>query len=145
MAELLRLELTCEASSAARSRRAMRSWLRSVCGHGELCEPCDDLVFAVSEAVTNCIDHAYRGLAAGAVSVQGSLERPGDDAGTAVVVHVADGGRWRTPRREPGDRGRGLMMMRASVGEMDVQARPSGTTVTFRKRSACLSPACAGT
>lgn len=140
MAEPLGFVLPCADSSAARCRRTLRAWLLTLCGPEELCATCEDLVFAVSEAVTNCVDHAYRDRPDGPVSVRCDLERsPG--TGSSVVVRVGDGGAWRPPPADPGDRGRGLMMMRASVDEMDVRARTSGTTVTLRQGLRCPAPA----
>ncbi|RZT83445.1 anti-sigma regulatory factor (Ser/Thr protein kinase) [Pseudonocardia sediminis] len=140
MVEPLRIVLPCEASSAATSRREMRAWLLELCGPDQLCDTCDDLVFAVSEAVTNSIDHAYLTRPTGPVSLRCAVEESPDAAsGLAVVVQVGDEGAWRTPPEDPGDRGRGLMMMRASVDAMDVQVHVSGTTVVLRTDLRCPS------
>jgi len=45
---------------------------------------------------------------------------------------VRDRGSWRAPRGE--NRGRGQMIMRASMDDVDVSADEAGTLVTMRRR-----------
>ncbi len=49
-----------------------------------------------------------------------------------VDIAVRDYGAWRPPRE--GDQGRGLALMRALMGDVDVQPSPEGTTVRLRRR-----------
>jgi anti-sigma regulatory factor (Ser/Thr protein kinase) len=88
----------------------------------------DDLValeLGLVEAATNSIEHAYPDRP-GVVRIDAQLERDGH-----VCVVVADNGRWKVPRANPGFRGRGLVMMREFSDTLRVQPSPRGTTVTF--------------
>jgi serine phosphatase RsbU (regulator of sigma subunit)/anti-sigma regulatory factor (Ser/Thr protein kinase)/anti-anti-sigma regulatory factor len=106
-------------------RRELAAWLNDV-GASE--DDVQTLVHAVGEAVTNAVEHAYPDPpdADACVRVKAEL----DDQGQ-VRVSVADTGRWRPATDDPGHRGRGLMMMRGLVEEVDVDTGPGGTTVTL--------------
>ena len=55
------------------------------------------------------------------------------DVDGVLTVGVRDEGTWRPPDRDPGDRGRGLLIMRQLVDGMVVRGE-HGTTVTLRTR-----------
>jgi anti-anti-sigma factor len=55
------------------------------------------------------------------------------DVDGVLTVTVRDEGTWRPPDRDPGDRGRGLLIMRQLVDGMVVRGE-HGTTVTLRTR-----------
>jgi serine/threonine-protein kinase RsbW len=146
VSEALRVVLRAGGRSPAQARRVLSSWLARVCGRGT--GPADapddateDLVFAVSEAVTNCVDHAYRGGEPGAIRLVGRLDedRDRDDGSSSreVTVAVSDEGAWCEPTADPGHRGRGLSMMRASVTAFDLVVGRGGTTVTMTQRLSC--------
>ncbi len=73
----------------------------------------------------------------------GHHDRPGEElvvelrlgAGRKPTVRVTDTGRWRQVPA-PGDRGRGLRMMRAVMDSVDVDSEEGGTVVTMRRRPA---------
>jgi anti-anti-sigma factor len=88
-------------------------------------EEAHDLVFAVGEAVTNVIEHAYTSTA-GQVEVEASMGQ-----GLARVV-VRDRGRWRPSRPDEG--GRGLLLMQGLVEEVDVISGPGGTEIRLSRR-----------
>ena len=136
MTEVLRLVLRAGGRPPAQARRAVTGWLAKVCGRAALCDVADDLVFAVSEAVTNCVDHAYRGRAPGDIRVEGSLSAP-PGAPRAVTVAVSDDGAWSEPDRDPGFRGRGLSMIRSSVTSLNLAAGRCGTTLTMTQQLGC--------
>jgi serine/threonine-protein kinase RsbW len=154
----LELVLPSEATVAAQFRRAISAWLHTVCGRREPCETCDDVVYAVSEAVTNCVDHAYPDRERGPITVRATVD--GDPArvrGSAsdvasapvivrtgggrrpagVTVSVSDEGRWRPPPAEPGDRGRGLRMIRAYMDSVEIVRGDSGTTLILWCKLEC--------
>jgi serine/threonine-protein kinase RsbW len=154
----LKLVLPSEATTAARCRRAISAWLHSVCGRREPCATCDDVVYAVSEAVTNCVDHAYPDRERGPITVRATADGdPARDRGSAaalasalaiartgggrrpagVTVSVSDQGRWRPPPADPGDRGRGLTMIRAYVDSVEIVRGDSGTTLTLWCKLEC--------
>ncbi len=92
-------------------------------------ETVDDLQFALGEALTNIVDHAY---AYAATPTEGDMdyrvEIGGDDR---VRVEVRDEGAWRAPPDDPGYRGRGLTSLEAISEELVVLREPGGTTVRF--------------
>jgi anti-anti-sigma factor len=125
----LRLTLPAKPSALRGARAAVRGWLRDAGVDGR---EADDVVLAASEAVSNSVEHAYGGRApAGRAEVELEVAREDDGA---LVVAVRDRGRWREPGRPEPGRGRGLVLMRAVMDEVDVDARPGGTTVRMRRR-----------
>lgn len=131
MSPTLRVELPVEPGSAGRSRRETRRWLASLCGTDEQCPTVQDLVLAVNEAVSNCIEHAY-----GATGLGGdaTVLLRGDAEGYRVRMEVSDRGRWRDPPTDPGHRGRGIGMIEAVAEDVRVVPGPDGTTVSFQGR-----------
>lgn len=146
----LHVELPAEPASAARSRRATREWLASLCGVNTLCDTGEDIVLAVNEAVSNGIEHAYPG-GAGTVTLDGRVRETGrrapDEAGYGaeleICIEVADHGSWRAPSGDPGYRGRGLQMAEAVVDELDVDHGPDGTVVRLHRSLGCPAAAMA--
>jgi serine/threonine-protein kinase RsbW len=140
--DLLELALSAEPSAPSRVRRAVTDWLFPFCGRQPLCEAAEDLVYAVSEAVSNSVDHAYAGSRRGGVTVRGRF-RPtgrgpvGCSTGVRVELVVVDTGRWREPREVPEGRGRGLRMIGAFVDAVEVSQDGDGTTVTLRRLLDC--------
>lgn len=131
MPPTLRVELPVEPASAGRSRRETGRWLTSLCGTDEQCPTVQDLVLAVNEAVSNCIEHAY-----GAAGSEGpaTVLLHGETDGHRVRMKVSDRGCWRDPPTDPGHRGRGIGMIEAVAEDVRVEPGPDGTTVTFRGR-----------
>ncbi len=105
-------------------RDAMRGWLLAV-GAGP--QAVVDLLFAVGEACTNVVEHAYR-REGGMVDVHLELQLPD------VVATVRDTGRWRLPRG--GNRGRGTVFMRKCASDVRIDHGPWGTTVVIRRNLA---------
>jgi anti-sigma regulatory factor (Ser/Thr protein kinase) len=84
-------------------------------------------VLSVHELVANAAEHAYRGRDPGPVVVE--LRR--DDG--HVTATVADSGRWRVRPTDADDgRGRGLVLVRALMSDVDVRSDDRGTVVRFR-------------
>ena len=101
-------------------RTRLDAWLTSLGGSD------DDVLavrFAVLEAVSNVIEHAYPDDA-GPVRVDGLL-----DAAGRVCMTITDTGRWAPPPAHPGDRGRGLALIRDRMDTVEIETGPSGTTV----------------
>jgi anti-sigma regulatory factor (Ser/Thr protein kinase) len=115
-------------SAPATARRDIRSWLSS---HGWPSDDSDDLVLALSEAITNAAEHAYpiTGLS-GRIELTVTLVT---EAGGRLRARatVTDHGRWRIPSSSPGYRGRGLRMMRALTETVELTAGSRGTQVTM--------------
>jgi anti-anti-sigma factor len=56
------------------------------------------------------------------------------DVDGVLTVTVRDEGTWRPPDRDPGDRGRGLLIMRQLVDTVTLDEQDGGTTVSLRLR-----------
>jgi anti-sigma regulatory factor (Ser/Thr protein kinase) len=133
------------ASSIAVVRGRLSDWLTRL---GWPTESVEDIVLAVSEAVTNAVEHAYStpvpiGLMADTVEVRGVVVHQTSAAGARRRVHVQvrDQGRWRPPpSRQPSDgpsrfRGHGLVVMRALMARVTVNSDTTGTEVELISRS----------
>jgi anti-anti-sigma factor len=123
-----RLSITVPAmpSELADVRRTIRDWLAS---YGVTEDDATAIQHTVGEACINAIEHAYRDRPAEAITITGDI----DDLGSAHL-DVADTGTWRTPSTEPGDRGRGLLLMRALADRVTVQTGPEGTVSSIDTR-----------
>jgi anti-anti-sigma factor len=87
------------------------------------------VMVAVGEACANATEHAYQGVEPGPVSVSAHVDVDG-----VLTVVVRDQGSWRPPDRDPGDRGRGLLIMRQLVDTVTLDEQNRGTTVTLSLR-----------
>lgn len=100
----------------------------------------DELVLAVSEAVSNSVEHGY-GVARevvdhdGLVTVRAAVEVERDGHRRARIV-VADEGSWVERGGTRDRRGHGLTIMRACADELVVDGSPQGTTVVLHSRAA---------
>ncbi|NNH08181.1 ATP-binding SpoIIE family protein phosphatase [Cellulomonas fimi] len=120
----LDVRTTAQAASLGPLRGAIGRWGASV---GLTPRDAALLELAVSETAANSVEHAYRGVAPGPVSVHAEL----DDTAT-VTVTVTDAGTWQEPSSMPSDRGRGLAMARMGGVDVQVDTGASGTCVTLR-------------
>lgn len=104
-------------------RRALRTWCE-LAGLSE--DAAADLALLLSEAATNAVEHAYRGVEPGEWVY--SVRRRGDGG---VRVEVQDFGRWRPPPAEPGYRGRGLAVIRNLATDVVLEPSDAGTRIAF--------------
>ena len=86
------------------------------------------VMVAVGEACANAAEHAYQGREPGPLAVVAGVDVDG-----MLTVTVQDQGTWRPPDRDPGDRGRGLLIMRQLVDAVVLQEE-QGTTLTLSLR-----------
>jgi PAS domain S-box-containing protein len=121
LGETLEVELVGEPAALAAFRQGLRRWLEEA---GAEADEVQDVVMAVNEACQNAIEHAY-GLAPEPFDVRLTCDEG------SVSVTVRDRGGWRDGRSD--DRGRGLPLMRALMDEVDIEQRPTGSTVTLRR------------
>ena len=124
--EPLQLDLLAQPAALPGVRRRLGSWLTGV-GMGE--QERVGVMVAVGEACANAAEHAYRGAEAGPMSVSAHVDIDG-----VLTVSVRDEGTWRPPDRDPGDRGRGLLIMRQLVDTVVIDEQEKGTTVTLALR-----------
>jgi anti-anti-sigma factor len=121
----LDLDLPAVPAALPTVRRHLGAWLGGL-GMGE--QDRVGVMVAVGEAAANAAEHAYRGVEPGRMQVRAAVDVDGQ-----LTVTVRDQGRWRPPERDPGDRGRGLLIMRQLVDGVVLQGE-HGTTVTLSMR-----------
>jgi serine phosphatase RsbU (regulator of sigma subunit)/anti-sigma regulatory factor (Ser/Thr protein kinase) len=121
----LHLDLRAVPAALPGVRRRLGEWLAAL-GMSE--QDRVGVMVAVGEACANAAEHAYRGTEPGPLSVVADVDVDG-----VLTVTVADQGTWRPPDRDPGDRGRGLLIMRQLVDTVLLQGE-QGTTLTLRLR-----------
>jgi anti-anti-sigma factor len=126
--EALRLDLLAVPAALPGVRRRLSAWLTAL-GMGE--QDRVGVMVAVGEACANAAEHAYRGTDPGPMSVTARVDVDG-----VLTVTVHDEGTWRPPDRDPGDRGRGLLIMRQLVDGVTLE-EDGGTTVTLSFRLRC--------
>ena len=119
--EVFRRAFPADAHELATMRADLRAWLER---SGLPTATREDVVLACTEAATNAIEHAYIGRRGDVL-----IEAESEDG--ALRVSVTDHGRWRHPRPDD-SRGRGLELVRAVIGDVDVQRGEGGTTVRMR-------------
>jgi anti-anti-sigma factor len=124
--EPLQLDLIADPAALPGVRRRLNSWLTAL-GMGE--QDRVGVMVAVGEACANAAEHAYRGSEPGPMSVSAQVDVDG-----VLTVTVRDEGTWRPPNRDPGDRGRGLLIMRQLVDGVVLEEEQKGTTVTLSLR-----------
>lgn len=122
----LQIDLTADPAALPGVRRRLSGWLTAL-GMGE--QDRVGVMVAVGEACANAAEHAYRGVAPGPMSVSARVDVDG-----VLTVTVRDEGTWRPPNRDPGDRGRGLLIMRQLVDRVVLEEEARGTTVTLSLR-----------
>jgi anti-anti-sigma factor len=123
--EPFRLELLAAPAALPGVRRRLGAWLAEL-GMGE--QDRVGVMVAVGEACANSAEHAYRGMEPGPLVVSGVVDVDG-----VLTVTVTDQGTWRPPDRDPGDRGRGLLIMRQLVDSVTLE-EDEGTTITLSLR-----------
>ncbi len=131
----LRMTLLAGMAAPALARARISRWLDA---HGWPQEQHDDLVLAVSEAVSNSVEHGYgvnhtTGGHDGLVEVHGVVYTEPDEHRFAVLT-VTDHGSWLPPSAERGNRRHGMPLMEACAESMTVDGTGHGTTVVLRSR-----------
>jgi anti-anti-sigma factor len=119
------LDLPAVPASLPGVRRRLSAWLTGL-GMGE--QDRVGVMVAVGEACANAAEHAYRGADPGPMHLRAAVDVDG-----VLTVTVRDEGTWRPPDRDPGDRGRGLLIMRQLVDGVVLEEQ-RGTTVTLSLR-----------
>ncbi|QFZ19479.1 SpoIIE family protein phosphatase [Saccharothrix syringae] len=115
------VEFPAHTSQLAPTRRALRAWLTR-CGVPE--DQVHNVLIAAGEACANAVEHAYRDLPAGTISLRASVE------GDRLHLTITDRGRWKRAAPDPNDyRGRGLVLIRALADDYTITPDPAGTTV----------------
>jgi anti-sigma regulatory factor (Ser/Thr protein kinase) len=121
----LRIESDATADKLVGIRDRLSRWLKDAGVPDELAT---DIVLVVNEACTNCVEHAYRGHAVGTMLLEATA------ADGEIQARVSDAGSWKTPPANPGNSGRGLVLMRSLSNTLEIASSPTGTTVDISFR-----------
>ena len=126
-----RLELTVPGDAWALQafRATARRWLMAA---SEDAAEVDDIIVAINEAVQNAIEHAHRRRP---TPVGVTFERTSGE----LEITIQDQGSWADGQSD--DRGRGLVLMRALMDEVAIDATGPGTSVRLRRRLRHPAPA----
>lgn len=101
-------------------REGLRHWAAGV---GLTEDQVETIVLCTDEALSNAVEHAYAQSSGTLDIVATRTESPSE-----VIVTVTDRGEWREPPDDPGDRGRGLLIIRRLADSFDLDVGPLGTT-----------------
>ncbi|MFC9895693.1 SpoIIE family protein phosphatase [Nocardia sp. NPDC127579] len=118
----LYLEVPAHPDQLAGLRRRLKAWLATAAVPHDLAS---DLVAAANEACSNSIEHAY--LSGESAEDQVMLTAECDTERVSILV--SDTGRWKPRSADPGNRGRGIDMMRALTEELELDHTAPGTRV----------------
>jgi stage II sporulation protein AB (anti-sigma F factor) len=125
----LRRSFPAEPGAPALARHAVRAFLAA---RGADPAVLGDIMLAVSEVVTNCVVHAYRGASSGEVAMEAHHR------GDTLVLSVVDQGGGMAPRHDSPGLGLGLPLVGRVAERVDIIA-PSGGGTQVRMRFV-LSP-----
>jgi serine/threonine-protein kinase RsbW len=90
----------------------------------------DPVVFAASEAVSNSVEHAYRGFAVGRIGVDLEIAPVGPGR-ERLCITVSDDGRWR-PETSAAAGHNGLLLIRAMVDHLLIETDGHGTRAVMQ-------------
>lgn len=116
----LEISLSAESESVAKARHAAAEFARA---HGA--DP-DDIALAVSEAVSNAVIHAFRGVDDGQIDVRGFPD------GDSIVLSVSDDGVGVTPNPDSPGLGLGLALIGSLSEGVELRKEGRGTTLVMR-------------
>ncbi len=117
----LRLRLSADPKTLADVRQIVRRWLRERGADGD---DVNEITLAVGEACANAIEHAYSPAPAW-------FELDATESGGGVTIAVRDTGRWREARGD--NRGRGLRIIDAAMGDVELTPTSAGTEIVMRR------------
>ena len=116
----LRRSFPADTGAPSVARKAVRDFLR---GLGADPGALSDVLLAVSEVVTNCVVHGYRGQPGGEVAIEAR------HSGRTLMLSVADAGAGMAPRHDSPGLGLGLPLVGRVASKVDISARDGGGTL----------------
>jgi anti-sigma regulatory factor (Ser/Thr protein kinase) len=129
-ANIFAVVLAATPISVTTSRKDLARWLRKL---ALTADQRDEILLAVSEAVTNAIEHGSGCDESKRVSIRASVRD------RAVTATVKDTGRWIPVDRAAAarkHRGRGLQLIREFADKVDIARTAEGTEIVMRFDSA---------
>jgi serine/threonine-protein kinase RsbW len=132
----LTFRLSAQWASPSLARERIERWL---CTHHWPADSREDIVYVVSEAVSNSVEHGY-------LVTHDTIDHPGtidvhSEILTApngqqhVKLTVKDYGQWRPyTAAEHANRRRGIPLMHATMDHVTINGTDHGTTVVLRSR-----------
>jgi anti-sigma regulatory factor (Ser/Thr protein kinase) len=132
----LTFSLPAQWASPSLARERIERWLRI---HGWPASSREDIVFVLSEAVTNSVEHGYL-VAHNVLNHPGTIDvhsqiRTAPSGQQHVQLTIRDHGRWRPyPTTERINRSRGIPIMRATMDHVTIHGTDQGTTVILHSR-----------
>jgi anti-sigma regulatory factor (Ser/Thr protein kinase) len=115
----LELTLPAEAASIPAARQAVAE-LAATMG-----APVRDVKLAVSEAVTNCVVHAFRGGSEGTIRITARVQDG------RLLVAIADDGTGMKPNLESPGLGVGISLITTVANDVRFDSSPAGLTVSM--------------
>lgn len=116
----IRRSIPADRGAPGVARRTVGEFLRA---NGAEPSRLADVLLAVSEVVTNCIVHGYRGRPGGEVALEAR------HTGDRLVLSVADHGGGMAPRLDSPGLGLGLPLVGRVADRVDIKAREGGGTL----------------
>lgn len=135
-APVLDVVLGADWAAASIARERVQHWLQR---HRWSPAQVEELVLAVSEAVSNSVEHGYD-VPHDTVDHPGVIELDAEvtasvDGLRQARFTVRDHGRWREPdSSEATMRGHGMLIMRTCTNEFTIDGTADGTTVVLTSR-----------
>jgi anti-sigma regulatory factor (Ser/Thr protein kinase) len=136
----LTLQVPARLAALAGVRRCLTEWLDAIARDDAVLDgrTRHDIVLAVHEAAANAAEHAYAGLPDGSLA-DATFDVACSWDGSRLRVAVEDAGTWRVPGA-PGDRGRGLSLIRSLAHDVDLDPSAQGTSVLMGWRLRAVPP-----
>lgn len=125
-ASVFAVGLAAAPKNIKKSRTDLATWLQPLALDPD---QVDEILLAVSEAVTNAVEHGSDCDESKCVLVQAAAQ------GRTVSVSVKDSGRWITEHPDPAartHRGRGLLLIREIADDVEITCTESGTRIVMR-------------
>lgn len=121
----LEVTIPADALHLAPARAALREWLTAA---GIDHDQAQDVLVAAGEAVTNAIEHGYRHIDGGTITLHACSE--------VDLLHltITDAGSWKPKESGYTHRGRGIQIMQALMEDVSIVPDNTGTIVRLSTR-----------
>jgi serine/threonine-protein kinase RsbW len=130
------MQLPADPVTPSVARHRVRRWLT---GLSWPAGQRDDIVLAVSEAVSNAAEHAYLHRPPGMIDVHGGVETtPGGQRRVTIIVR--DHGHWRPAPADDENRRRGIPLMRACMDIVTIEQPDDRAGSRVVLRSSAVPP-----